>query len=164
MGDEFVIRTDVLPLEGEIEREFEGSNPTKLLKEIPSMMKQIFKIGSSSFYEDKIKWDKLGDPVEFFAQWRGKVGEDFRTNFWLKVIVQGKQGMKDKNGSVVVRITGWLETEIPYETGIDKALKEVNMKMFYKKQLFRYVEGNKALIERLDKDIKEIMEAPTAEE
>ncbi|MEM5804718.1 MAG: hypothetical protein QXU82_02625 [Candidatus Aenigmatarchaeota archaeon] len=164
MGEEYVVRTEVLPLEGEIERELEGSNPTKLLKEIPSLMKQLFKIGSSSFFEDKIKWDKLGDPVEFFAQWRGKVGEDARTNFWLKVVVQGRQGLKDKRGSVTVKITGWLETEIPHETSLDKAMKLANMRMFYAKQLQEYVRRNRALIERLDMDIRRAMEAGLPEE
>jgi len=80
------------------ELKYSGDHPSRVLKIIPSLIKSVFRITSTRFFEDEIKWDKSSDPIEFFGQWRGIDPKDNRTRMWIKVKVIGKQNSKDKKG------------------------------------------------------------------
>ncbi|MFQ6009765.1 MAG: hypothetical protein ACE5J7_01440 [Candidatus Aenigmatarchaeota archaeon] len=161
---DYILKTDVLAPEEDISREFEGHHPTRLFGVMNEKIRMIFKVGAANFFEDKVKWDKLGDPIEFFGQWRGKAGKDSLTTFWIKVVIQGRQNIKDKSGYVKVKIKPWLETKIPYSTALDKTLKVANMKTFYLKQIRSYVEEAKRQTENFDREIREMFEAELVEE
>ena len=158
------IKTNVLAPEEDITREFEGDNPAKLFGLMNELIRSTFRVGAASFFEDKVKWDKLGDPVEFFGQWRGKDSKDQWTTFWIKVVIIGKQNQKDKKGKVKVKIKPWLYTKMPYSTGLDKAMKTINMRSFYSNQIKAYVAAAKREIEKFDNEIRALFEAHPLEE
>ena len=159
----YEIKTNVLAPEEDITREFEGDNPAKLFNVMNEKIRSVFKVGAASFFDDKIKWDKLGDPVEFFGQWRGKDAKDQWTTFWVKVVILGKQNKKDKRGKVKIKIKPWLVTKIPYSTTFDKAMKNINMKSFYKKQIKKYVEETSRQVEEFDNELRDLFEAELKE-
>jgi hypothetical protein len=133
---------------------FDGDQPSRVLKTIPSFMKSIFRVSSSGFFEDEIKWSKLGDRVDFFGQWRAKVSLDGRTTFWIKVKVIGEQSSKDKKGSVKIYIQPYTKTTMPYDNVWDKMLASIYSYMSYKKTIRKYIERRMLYLNQFEDSLK----------
>lgn len=155
---ELEIKTDILAPRHQKTIEYSGDYPSRLFKVIPPLMKDIFKITSSNFFEDKIKWDTSGEPTEFFGQWRGRDGKDRRTDVWVIVKVQGKQSPTEKKGSAVITIRGIIETSFPYSNLIDKSLVKTYSYFFYDKQRRYYIEEARRRFDILENEIKKELE------
>lgn len=132
---------------------YEGDHPSRTLKMLPFLMRTTFRITSTNFYEDEIKWDVSMDPIEFFGEWRGRSPIDSRTNLWVKVKVIGKQSSKDKKGYATIYIHPYMVTKIPTE-GLDKVLAPLYARLFYKGQIKKYIERRLILFQRFEDYIK----------
>ena len=133
---------------------FTGDHPSRVLKIIPSLMKSVFRLSGSKFYEDELKWDKAFENIDFFCQWRGAVGMDNRTNFWLKVKIIGEQSSKDKKGTVTIYIQPYIKTEIEYDNTMDKILGTVYSNLFYKKTVRTYIERQNLYLRQFESLLK----------
>jgi hypothetical protein len=135
---------------------YTGDHPSRTLKIIPNLIKSTFKITSTNFYEDEIKWDKSApETIEFFGQWRGREPKDVRTNFWVKVKVIGKQNAKDKKGTVTIYIHPYMITTIPYSNFLDRALAYTYSHFFYGEQRRKYITKDLIYLKRFEDLLKQ---------
>jgi hypothetical protein len=133
---------------------YEGDHPSRTLKFMPMLIRLAFRVTSTNFYEDEIKWDRSSDPIEFYGQWRGKYVLDARTTFWIKVKVIGKQSSKDKKGYVTIYIHPFLVTKFENNNILDKALYQSYTRLFYKRQRRKYIERQLHLSDRFEQELK----------
>ncbi len=162
MGNEIKMKIELLAPGTVKILQYTGFHPSRLLTEIPESLKKILKITGADLFEDVFKWDKSGDPVEFYAIWRARDDKhDGRSPIWVKVTVHGKQSAKDKSGSVTVKIDGWIETTLPYKNIIHKAFLKAYTYFFYDEQIRRYMELGKIYMERIEDDIRALFNLMT---
>ncbi len=154
MGD-FGIVFDLLAPQHAIVREYVGHHPSRVLKEIPDIMKEVWRLKGSKFFEDKIKWDISGDPIDFFGQWRGRDQKYDYSNVWIKVHCIGKMATQTKMGHVTIWLTGTLETKLPYNNVFDEALKYFYLKLIYEQQMKNYLIDAKAKVIEFDNKLRE---------
>lgn len=133
---------------------YEGDHPSRTLKLCPFIMRVTFRVTSTNFYEDEIKWDVSSEPVEFFGEWRGVNKIDARTSLWVKVKVIGKQNSKDKKGYATIYIHPYMKTKIPNSNALDKVLAPIYSRLFYRGQIKRYIERKLILCQRFEDDLK----------
>jgi hypothetical protein len=133
---------------------FTGENTSKVLKLIPGLIKSVFKITSTNFYEDFFKWDNVSENDDFFAAWRGKYGYDGRTSLWVDVKVQGIQNQKTKKGNVTIWIRGYLVTKFKYSNNFIKSLLRLYSYYFYSGQKIYYNEQSRRNLDRFEKEVK----------
>ncbi|MEM5778232.1 MAG: hypothetical protein QXD43_02420 [Candidatus Aenigmatarchaeota archaeon] len=133
---------------------FSGNHPSRVLKFIPGLIKEIFKITSTNFFEDVIKWDNLTETNKFYAAWRGKDGKDERTTLWVDVKVQGEQNEKTKIGNVTIWLRSYLITKFPYSNSLHKLILRTYSYYFYSEQRRKYAEEARKLLNILEKEIK----------
>lgn len=154
MAGELMQRTEVLaPHYLKIIR-YTGDNPTKVLKIMPGLIRGIFKVTSTNFFEDKFKWDNVLENNAFFDTWRGKYTEDERTTLWVDVKVQGIQNEKTKEGNVTIWLRAYLITKIPYSNFLYKIIQRVYSKYFYSEQRRFYNEKARRNLDILEKEIR----------
>ena len=133
---------------------YEGDHPSRTLKILPFLMRVTFRITSTNFYEDEIKWDISAEPIEFFGEWRGRTPVDTRTALWVKVKVIGKQDSKDKKGFATIYIHPYMKTRIPTSNILDKTIAPFYARFFYKKQIKKHIERRAILFQRFENDVK----------
>lgn len=152
---EIVIKNELLA-PGNIKiLQYKGYHPSRALKELPEILKRVLKIVSADLFEDQFKWDRSSDPVSFYAVWRARNNKhDPNSPIWIRIVVDGKQSIKDKNGQVTVKIDGWVETKMSYSNFIHKFLLNASMYFFYNKQIRRYIEMGKIYMERIEDEIR----------
>jgi len=155
---ELQLKSDILAPRHVKTLKFSGYHPSRFLKIVPDLMKEVFKLSSTKFFEDKIKWDKSADPIEFYGEWRGRDDQDARTSVWIKIKVQGVQSEKDKKGEVTIQITSTLVTNLPYSNFLEKAIVRTYSYLFYSEQRRRYVIKARRLLEILEAEIKKELE------
>jgi hypothetical protein len=154
MGAELRLSVDIYSPHAVKTMKYTGNHPSRLLKIIPSLVKGVFRIGSSGFFEDEIKWDKTTDMIDFFGQWRAKLAMDNRTTFWIKVKVIGSQDSKEKKGTVNIYIQPYMVTKLPYESSTDKFLTFVYSRLFYKSRVRRYIERRLLYLSQFEETLK----------
>jgi len=154
MAQKLTLMADVFSPEHDKIINFSGDHPSKVLKLIPSLLKSIFKMSSTNVYEDDFKWDRSGDPVDFFAIWRGQDKKDNKTAVWIMVKAQGKQNVKDKKGYVTIMIHPYIKTSFPYSNSFDKALIKTYSHFFYGNQRKKYIERELIRLKEFEDEIK----------
>lgn len=155
---QLVMKSDILAPAHTKTLKFFCDHPSKLMKVMPSLIKETFKITSTNFFEDRIKWDISADPVEFYGEWRGKDTKDNRTTLWVSVKLQGKQSLKEKKGEITIWLSGSLITQIPYSMIIDKTLYRIYAYYFYSNQRRYYSSIARDLFGKLEEVIKKELE------
>jgi hypothetical protein len=151
------LKTDLLAPKYFKTYEFSGFHPTRFLKVAPQLIKDIFQITEPNTFEDKLQWDKSSDPIEFFAQWRGKDSKDSRTDFWVVILAQGVQSEKDKMGNINIKVTSTLDTKFSYSNFLERALIAAYSYLYYYKIRRRYIQEQKKLLDVLDSEIKKVL-------
>jgi len=151
----YVLKTQILSPEEEKSISFSGSNPARFFKIIPGLIKHIFKVTSSHFFEDRIKWDVGETSVQFYGMWRGEEGKDRRSRVWAQVKLQGVQNLdKEKIGEGVILLTGFVETSFPYLTILDKTLYKTYTYLYYNNQIRYYLEEARRRFQTLETELK----------
>lgn len=148
------MKADILAPENTKVIKFSGDHPSIVLKLIPSLIKETFKVSSTNFYEDRIKWDISGDPIGFYGEWRGADKKDNKTSVWIKVKTQGEQTQKEKKGEVTIWISGIIATKFSYSNILDKSLVKIYSRLFYSEQRRRHVEEARRRFIILENEIK----------
>jgi hypothetical protein len=154
MAKETTIVTDILAPEREYVAEYTVNNPAKLLGVMLELMKGVWRIPSASVYTDKIKWDVTGEKTEFYGEWRAKDKKDGRTIVWNRIIVQGTQDPKTKDGTATIKLKPMMQTKIESATAIDRAVRMFYLNSFYKEQMRAYVAGAKRRVNDFDEAIR----------
>jgi hypothetical protein len=145
---------------------FSGYHPSRTLKIMPPLMKETFKVTSTNFFEDVIKWDTSGETTMFFGAWRGKYTEDERTTRWIQVKVQGEQNEKTLKGKVTIWLRSYLITTFKYSNPIIKEFLRLYSYYFYSERRRIYTEAARNLLNILEKELRVQLEeakAPTEE-
>jgi hypothetical protein len=133
---------------------FTGNHPSIVLKFIPGLIKNTFRVTSTNFYEDKIKWDNASENNMFFAAWRGKYTEDARTDLWVDVKVQGEQNEKTKKGNVTIWLRSYLITKFKYSNDLIREFLRLYSYYFYSERRRLYTEEARRLLSILEKEIR----------
>lgn len=154
MANETTIITDILSPEREHVAEYTVNNPAKLLGDMLELMKGVWRIPSAAVYTDKIKWDVTGDKIEFYGEWRARDKKDGRTTVWNRIIVQGTQDPKTKEGTATIKLKPMMQTKLESATALDKAARMFYLNMFYKEQMRAYVAGAKRRVNDFDDAIR----------
>jgi len=155
---ELKLKADILLPQHEKILKYSGSHPSRVLKIIPTLVKDTFKIRSTNFYEDSIKWDTSADPIAFYGAWRGVDSKDARTSLWVNVKVQGEQEDKSKKGEVTIWISGTLVTDLPYTNILEKMISRSYSYLFYAEHRRRYIAEAKRLFEIFEGEIRKQLE------
>lgn len=159
--EDYDIRTEVLAPLREVVREVKGFHPSKVLKEAPSVMKEICKAQSSDFFEDKIKWDvSNSEKTQFYGEWRVRNDKDRMTTVWLRVTAHGYQDPKTKVGNVLIKFFSFLDTHLPVLTPVHLLLYYIYFRTLYVSQLRYYVEESKEWINEIDKRLQAVVTKP----
>lgn len=146
---------DLLPHKHSKILRYVGDHPSRILKIVPPLLLKIFRVTSTNLFEDDFRWDKSGEPIEFFAMWRIRDKKDVRTTCWTKVKVLGEQNSKDKKGRLMIDIHPYMITEFPYSNFIHKIFYRSYSYFFYGNQRRRYRERELILVDRLENNIRE---------
>jgi hypothetical protein len=154
MTGELKQRTEILAPHYMKVLKYNGDNPTKVLKIMPNLIKSIFKVTSTNFFEDRFKWDNVFENNDFFAAWRGVYTEDERTKLWVDVKVQGTQNEKTKAGNVTIWLRAYIITKFKFLTSIDKLLLKIYSMYFYSNQRRFYNEKARRNVDILEKEIR----------
>ena len=164
MGD-IILKLNILSPGKGIIREFSGPSPSALIRRLPSFLKETFKLGSSEFFEDAIKWDVTGSDVDFMGQWRikyGFMGDNF-SKIWVTVKLIGKESKEKKVGNAKIYITGELKIKMPYDNSIQRMIGNIYLNLFYKKQIRTYIKMGEDRIKQLDNQIRNLFGAMVIE-
>lgn len=157
MPENFILKSEVLTPYHEKIIEFEGKHPSRLLKEIPSIIKDVFKLTGTKMFEDSIKWDVSAPETDFYGAWRGKDAKDARTTVWAKVVVHGGQD-DSKMGKATIWISGWVQTKMPYKSALDKMITNIYMRTHYEEQKRKYLDEAQRNFEKLENQIRALLE------
>ena len=152
--DELKQRSEVLAPHFLKTMKFEGENTTRVLKILPSLIRSVFKVTSTNFFEDKFKWDNVSENNDFYGQWRGKYGEDKRTTLWIDVRTQGTQNEKTRKGNVTIWLRAYFITKFPYRNVLDKTLLRVYSYYVYSNQRRFYSEKTRRDLDIMEKEIR----------
>lgn len=140
MVDKITIQDEVLAPEGSPKINFEGKNPFVIVTMVPNLLRNTMKITGKDIHELEVRWDATADPREFYGRWQGKRAEDRWSNTRLRVIVQGAMSLKDRTGWISIEIKGFLDTNVNFNTFLQKAMWWIFFRTFYWKQRRRYLE------------------------
>jgi len=154
MAGELVQRNEVLAPHYLKTIKYSGDSPTKVMKIIPGLIRGVFKVTSTNFFEDRFKWDNVTENNMFFDTWRGKFTEDKRTTLWVDVRVQGVQNEKTKEGNVTVWLRAYLITKFPYSNFLHKIIQRIYSTYFYSDQRRMYNEKARRNLDILEKEIR----------
>ncbi len=141
---------------------YTGKNTARTIRLVPSLLRIVFRITSSNYYEDEIKWDKTTEDAEFFGQWRVKdtFRGDARSTIWIKAKVLGYQNSKTKEGSVTIYLHPYIITKIPYDTILQKSLAFTYTHLFYKNQRKEIISRELSIIQKFEDRLKEELGLP----
>lgn len=151
---EYKISTDILSPSDKKTIEFTGFHPTKILKAMPELLKDVLKAGGGDVFEVVLKWDVSGDPTSFYAEWLAKSDFDGRSKAEFKIVAQGKQSAKDKMGNIKIALKGSVKTEFPYTTFLHRSIMLVYNYAFYNKQRRGYIDAGKIMLDRIESEIR----------
>ena len=101
------------------------------------------KISSKDLFEHDVRWDVSSDPRDFYGKWMGKRKDDRWTTSFIRVLVQGKQDSKTKEGNVDIQIKGTIKTKYQYSHFIQKWFWWTFNRSFYYKQRRMVLDANK---------------------
>ena len=147
-------RTDVLAPHYLKTLKFTGNHPSITMKMMPSLIRSIFKITSTNFFEDIIKWDNSTENNMFYGVWRGRDTKDERTTLWVEVRVQGEQNEKTKKGNVTIWLRSYLITKFKYGNDLIKGILKLYSYYFYSQRRRLYTEEARKLLNILEKEIR----------
>ncbi|MBL7160074.1 MAG: hypothetical protein ISS95_00765 [Candidatus Aenigmarchaeota archaeon] len=160
MGGNYEIRTDVLR-DIEWSRNYKGQHPSKLIKKIPTLMKEIYKCQSSDFFSDHLKWDVSdSNETQFYGEWRARYKTDDRTKIWAYVKIHGYQDPRTKMGRVNVRIKSTIVTKMVYSNIFMLAMLYMYYTIFYVKQSRDNHKIAMEFVEELDAEIRGTVKGP----
>ncbi|MBN2202788.1 MAG: hypothetical protein JW700_01185 [Candidatus Aenigmarchaeota archaeon] len=147
------LQADVLAPDSIKKLSFTGHHPSRFLKIIPGLMKSIFRLSGSKFYEDKIKWDTSTPNTDFYGEWRGNDPQDNKTSVWVKVKVFGSQN-SDKMGKINIELSAILQTKFEYSNLLEKSLMLLYSRLFYSEQRRGYIVKARRNMEELENELK----------
>jgi hypothetical protein len=154
----YELSTQVLTPEDEKTLSFTCEHPSRFFSFLPRLTRQIFRITSSHWFEDRIKWDVGDTSVQFFGVWRGEDSKDSRTGVWITIKLQGEQKLDEqKMGNATIHLSAILRTKFPYLTILDKGLYKSYTYLFYNKQRRYYMEEARQRLLQLENEIKKII-------
>lgn len=156
--EELKQRTEVLAPHYLKTLRYTGDHPSRVLKNIPPLMRSVFRVTSTNFFEDVIKWDNSTENNVFHGEWRGKDTKDERTTLWVDVKIHGEQNEKTKKGTVTIWLRSYLITKFPYSNIIHKSILRAYSHYFYSEQRRRYAAEAKRLLDILEKEIRTQLE------
>ena len=154
MADKYEIKTDILAPSDKKIIEYTGFHPTKIIKAMPELLKDVLKAGGGDVFEVVLKWDVSGDPTSFYAEWLAKSDFDLRSRAEFKIVAQGKQSAKDKMGNIKIALKGYVKTEFPNITFLHKSVVPIYMYTFYNKQRREYIDAGKIMLDRIEGEIR----------
>ena len=114
-----MIHDDLLRPSPSITIHFTGPDPDRFYKEIPNLMRAIFRAGEHSIQEKRFKWIK-GDPEKFDIKWELDKDLDKFSYYFVEVSLRGHNSRG--NGSADIVVDGALRTEYPQDTMWQKSI------------------------------------------
>ncbi len=131
---------------------------------MPNLLMDIFKVDPAKVFEDEFKWDASeAEIVNFWGNWRVNLKKDERTSAWFNIKMQGKQNVKDKFGSVTIKLKASLTSKWKFNSAIDKAMGYYYLNYVYADQRRRYLEEVKRDMEKFENLLRKRLEVSEME-
>ncbi len=140
---ELNITDDILAPSDTLILKFKGKNPFLAVNITPGLIKDLMKISSKDLFEHHVKWDVTSDPRDFYGKWMGKRKDDRWTTSFIRVLIQGQQSSKEKEGWCTIQLKGFMRTKYEYSNFVQKWFWWVFNRSFYHKQRRMYLDANK---------------------
>lgn len=157
MAEPYKIKTDILVPADKLNIEYTGFHPTRLIRALPDILKESLKVEGADVFDPVLKWDVSGDTVSFYGEWLAKYSFDKYSNAEFKIVMQGTQSAKDKNGKIKIAIKGSVKTEFPSTTFLHRSIKLIYNHVFYNTQRRGYIEAGKIMIDRIEDEIRSML-------
>lgn len=154
---ELILKQDLLAPAAAKYLEFSVFHPSRLVKQMPEIIKDVLRVEGGDVFEPQIKWDRSGENINFFGIWKGRYTEDVRSAIWITIKIQGSQSKKDKMGTVKIWLTGSLDTVFSYSSLLGKGFVWFYNYVFYSKQRSKYMGDGKVLLQRLEDEMKSLL-------
>ena len=161
----YLLRDEILAPRNAIVIEYSGPNPFSVFGKIDQLFKTIFEAKGTNMFEDDFRWDVSADPNPFFFKYAVKRRLDKWTGFEVKTKVQGAQPKdKTKSGWVKIEISGTLQTEVPIQNQLVRAIWMpffyAYMVAYYAKVRRRYIQSLNRGIESLEAELRTFFKIP----
>jgi hypothetical protein len=132
-----------------------GNNPAALIQASPKIIREVLRLSGTKLYEDHIKWDITSDPTMFYGIWRGFQDKDSYTRLEAWVVIEGTQSVKEKTGTVQVRLRGILKTGYEFKSPLDPVLFWWYMRRFYAELRRNYMSEALMNMEKIENAIRD---------
>jgi len=163
-----VIRDEIPAPREFIQIDYKGPNPIKVYHSLDQLLKTIWEVKGTNFFEPDFRWDITADPRPFFIHVFLEKGVDKLTTFRVDIKMQGSQPTDPtKDGILRVEIHGWIETKCDGMLGnaFNRALFPLfffpYMATYYQPRRRRYLEWHRRRIDRLVDEIRAILKIPS---
>ncbi len=151
---------DILAPEDEIKIEYWGPDPFKVYGKLSGWLQSIFQGRGLHIFEDEFRWDASGvDPITYYIKIRFNKGIDKWSTGDVVLKIFGTQPLDPtKNGKLLIKIGGTIETKYPFGTPLQKLLMRGFIWLYhdfiYNEQRRSYILRYKRGIEQLEAEIR----------
>jgi len=139
---------------------FRGYNPLAVCNIIKPLLIKILKVEAKDTIEKVFRWDRSSDPRSFYNFWTVDKEQDRWSSVFLKVVIQGHQHSKTKEGNVRIELYGWLETKYEYSNFLQRMVWLTYNRIFYYKKRRDYMDKGRGYVFRLKNELIETLKMP----
>lgn len=137
---------------------YTGKNPERFYKEIPGLLRTVFRISEQQIQEKKFVWSK-GDPEKFKVEWELNKDLDKFSYLFVEVILEGETSKGEGTADVI--IAGALRTEYPQDSVWERSIvyeffRTAWHNIFYHSKTSRYYREGRRLIGLFIEKVKEL--------
>lgn len=148
--------------------DYSGPDPWGVVKKIDGLAKPFFHVSSIGFNNYKVKWDVVGDNIEFYSQWWVKRDFSRFSDMYIDIKVQGFKNKKTNAGKFSLLMWAQVQTGV---SGMGLFLKPfwvVYSYLFYNKLRRKFIQVCNSRVLQFKNELKEhfnigATEVPSAE-
>ena len=136
-SDTLEYRDLLAPVRDILEINYRGDRPAKLLKVVLPSIQRIMELDSPKLAETVLRWDSTDG--SFQGKWAAFKTYDRWSQMWVEVNAWGHQDLQTKQGSVKVKVKGYLITKFDYSHALQQGFWWTYTYLFYnrtRKKLF----------------------------
>jgi len=153
-----MIHDDLLSPRSMMEVKFEGPNPERFYKEIPKLVRTIFKVTGHSMQEKLFEWKKT-EPQKFLVKWEINKDLDKFSYYWIQIKLSGES--EKGKGKATMSVEGALRTEYPQDTLFQRSLLYEFLRMFWHSTFYaptrdRFIKQGRSLLSAFVSHVREL--------
>ncbi len=151
-----------------LKMKYTGPDPWGMAKKIGSSIRPFFHVSSSGTNNYLIKWDDVGESIDFYSQWWVKRDMSRYSKMYVDIKIQGSKNKKTNTGDFSLNMWAQVRTDVEGMSVFLKPFWVLYSYLFYNKLRRKFIEvcNNRVLnfAQELKKHFNlETTEIPTAE-